>query len=107
MSDLVVALDELEQSQSALEKIEREFENATSRVQQNDDIWSDDAVRDAMHSFATNWKDHREKLLAKMGDARKHTAKCIEAWQQSDASLANAVEIHQSGGAAPGHPAAN
>lgn len=99
MSDLVVKFQELQDSQTALQKIMNEFENATKRVNTDSDIWSNGHVQDAMHSFATNWTDHRQKLLKKMGDAYKHSQKCLESWEKADSSLAQSLETHQSAGA--------
>ena len=100
MSDLVIKFQELEDSQAALKKIMVEFEHTTDRVEGLDSIWSNHDVQDAMHSFASNWKDHRGKLLEKMDDAYKHSEKCIESWEKADSSLANSVEMHnnQTGG---------
>ena len=44
MSDLVVKFHELEESQSALQKIETEFSNATDNVNHLDSIWSNGHV---------------------------------------------------------------
>jgi DNA-binding transcriptional MocR family regulator len=99
MSDLVVKFQELEDSQAALKKIMTEFEHASDRVKENDDIWSNGHVADAMSSFASNWKDHREKLLKKMDDAYKHSEKCLQSWLKADSSLADSLHTHQSGGA--------
>ncbi len=97
MSDLVVKFKELEDSQAALKKIMTEFEHTTDRVKSNDDIWSNGHVADAMSSFASDWKDHREKLLQKMDDAYKHSEKCLESWEKADSSLANSLDTHHSG----------
>lgn len=92
MSDLVVKFQELEDSQSALKKIMSEFEHASDHVSADDGIWSNDEVRDAMHSFADNWKDHRGKLLKKMDDSYQHSAKCLQSWLKADKTLAHSVE---------------
>jgi hypothetical protein len=94
MSDLVVKFQELEDSQTALKKIMVEFEHTTDRVDGNDGIWSNGDVQDAMHSFASNWKDHRGDLLKKMDDAYQHSGKCIQSWLKVDGSLASSVEMH-------------
>ena len=93
---------EFEDSQAALKKIMGEFENASKRVDVNSDIWSNGHVADAMHSFATNWKDHREKLLKKMDDAYKHSEKCLQSWLKVDASLAQSLQTRQKS-PGPGH----
>ncbi|MGN6608476.1 MAG: hypothetical protein ACTHMS_15885 [Jatrophihabitans sp.] len=98
MSDLVVDFEELEHSQQALEKIKNEFEHTTKRVDGIEDIWSDDAVRDAMHDFAHNWKDHREKLIGKMDDAYKHSQACLNSFRATEEKLASALDVHPTGG---------
>jgi hypothetical protein len=100
MPDLVVKFQMLEDSQSSLKSIMTEFDKTETRVDGLDDIWSDGDVQSAMHSFATDWQDHKQKLLQKMDDAYKHSAKCLQSWQKSDSSLAASVTTHsdQSGG---------
>jgi hypothetical protein len=93
MSDLVVKFHELEDSQAALKKIMTEFEHSTDRVDDNDSIWSNHDVKDAMHEFTSNWKDHRGKLLKKMDDAYKHSEKCLQSWLKADSSLAQSIEM--------------
>ena len=98
MSDLVVKFKELEDSQAALKKIMTEFDHSSDRTDADSDIWANGHVEDAMHSFATNWKDHKNKLLKKMNDAYNHSAKCIEYFEKTDSSLANSLTTHQSSG---------
>ena len=98
----MVKFQELGEIQAALKKIMGEFENASKRVDANSDIWSNSHVADAMHSFTTNWKDHREKLLNKMDDAYKHSEKCLQSWLTVDASLAHSLQTHQTS-PGPGH----
>jgi hypothetical protein len=107
MSDLVVKFHELEESQAALKNIMEEFEHTEHRVDGLDDIWSNGHVQDAMHSFASNWKDHREKLLKKMDDAYKHSEKCLQSWEKVDGSLAQSVQTHQSGSTGHGRAGMN
>lgn len=98
MSDLVVKFKELEDSQAALKKIMTEFDNSSKRTDADSGIWSNSDLEGAMHSFATNWKDHKEKLLKKMDDAYKHSEKCLESWRKTDSSLASSLTTHQSSG---------
>jgi hypothetical protein len=101
MPDLVVKFLELADSQADLKKIMIEFDGTTKRVEGLADIWGNDDVAGAMHGFATDWKDHRAKLLEKMDDAYKHSEKCLQSWEKTDSGLAAALETHENPG--PGH----
>ena len=97
MADLKVDYDQLTASRSALHDLHDEFDHATDLADQTDDIWGNGHVKDAIHEFAGNWKIHKEKLLGKMQKVEDLTGGCIDTFENTDAEIAQGVQVHGGG----------
>lgn len=98
MADLKVDYDQLTASRDALSQLRGEFDDATKLADATDGIWGNGHVADAIHDFASNWKLHKEKLVAKMQKVEDATAGCIQTFQEADGKIAAGVQVHHQGG---------
>lgn len=102
MADLKVDYDQLTASWDALHRLRDEFDGATKLADQTEGIWGNGHVSDAIHDFASNWKLHKEKLVAKMQKVEDATAGCVETFQKADSKIAAGVQVHSGGQAHSG-----
>ena len=87
---------ELEDSQGTLLKLQNEFDHATDRVDADERIWSNTALKNAMHSFAYDWNNHRKNLLDKMDKTHDLTTHCLDSMRKADKDLADGLNVNQS-----------
>jgi hypothetical protein len=89
--DLIVTSAVLEESSAKLVDIKNEFDNAGSRVADRADVWGQHDVRSAMGDFVGNWKIHRGKISAAVGDLQKKVHDMGEGWKQTEQSITDGL----------------
>jgi cytochrome c556 len=97
MADLKVDYDQLNASRQALHSLREEFDHATDLADRTEGIWGNGHVSDAIHDFASNWKLHKEKLVAKMQKVEDATEGCLDTFQKADTKIAAGVQVHNAG----------
>lgn len=88
MGDLKVDYYRLQDSVTTLSRLKSEFDDIEGRRDDTRDIWGHDAVRSAMHEFASNMDYNRRKLSEEIQTVGEKMAGTIEAFQEADAKLA-------------------
>lgn len=97
MADLKVDYGQLTASWEALRRLREEFDGATKLADSTEGIWGNGHVADAIHDFASNWKLHKEKLVAKMQKVEDATGGCLDTFEKADAKIAAGVQVHGAG----------
>lgn len=90
--DLKVDLALLESTAGSLGMLTEEFKNAQTIVDGYESAIGSSVVNHAVHSFATNWKVHRDDLLKAMDGVYQMATKSHEAYLDTDDHLAQDIE---------------
>ena len=104
MSDLVVDFTTLEESHSTAMTLKADFDGLPHNYDDYKDSWGKDNIRDAMHTFGTNWGYHREVLADEISEVGDKVEGCLTAFRDADRELADQLEkqaaaAQQQGGA--------
>lgn len=97
MDRLVVDYTTLEACGSTAKQIKGGFEDLPSRVGDTSGVWGHHRIADAMHTFGSNWGYHREVLAEEIGEVGDKAEKCLQAFEDGEKKLAEAVR-EQAGG---------
>jgi hypothetical protein len=87
--DLVVDYALLEQVENTLNSLKGEFDGINAVPQAAD--WGHGGIASAMGDFASNWSQHRERLVASMGAMAKHARDTRTGTEQWDTTTAQQV----------------
>jgi hypothetical protein len=92
VADFVVDYAMLEQIEKTLTRLKSEFEQIDSV--EDSANWGDAGIAAAMGSFASNWKDHREKLLGSIEAMGKSAYECRTQTIHFDTDMQRQVTKH-------------
>lgn len=104
MSDLLVDFRILTEAKATADGLHERFVSLPDRVGDQSDIWGHSRIRDAMHTFGTNWGYHREVLADEISEVGDKVEGCLTAFRDADRELADQLEkqaaaAQQQGGA--------
>jgi hypothetical protein len=91
MADLVVDYSLLEQVESTLDGLKKEFENIQAQEHGYWGAYGSGDVAGAMDDFAGNWSYHRDKIVKSMEALAKSVHEVITDTQQFDTDLQNSL----------------
>lgn len=91
MADLVVDYSLLEQVESTLSGLHREFSDIQGQQHAYASAWGSGAIASAMGDFAGNWDYHRKKLLESLESLGAMVGKCKSSFATADTDLSNAL----------------
>lgn len=97
MSDLVVDLGLLDNTDHALGVLFGEFKDASSIVSAYSEDIGAPVLVNALDEFASDWNAHRERLLASISNVRKLASEGHKEFKATDEKLAR--DQHLGGGA--------
>jgi hypothetical protein len=89
---LKVDLNALEETATALQHLRSEFADAASIAEEGEAAVGAHQLNSALHSFATNWKHHREGLLKSIDAIEKMASSSHQAYSETDHQLAKTVQ---------------
>ncbi len=92
MSDLKVTTQLLREAAASMSQLHDEFGRLAQRHERVRDIWGSDDVADALHDFAGNWDDNRQKIQNSMTSLRKMAEATAEEFERIESELSCAVE---------------
>lgn len=92
MSDLKVDYWTLEDSATTLRTLKSEFDDIEGRRDDSAGFWGHDAVRDAMHEFASNMDYNRRKLSEEIQTVGEKMEGTLEAFRAAEEELAKAFD---------------
>jgi hypothetical protein len=92
VSDLKVDYWALEDSVSTLSSLKSEFDDIEDRRDDTSGAWGHDAVKDAMHEFASNMDYNRGKLSDEIKTVGEKMSGTIDAFREADAKLAESFD---------------
>jgi hypothetical protein len=87
MADLVVDYSLLEQVESTLGGLKKEFENIQAQEQGYTGAYGSGDVAGAMDDFAGNWSYHRDKIVKSMEALAKSVHEVVTDTQKFDTDL--------------------
>jgi len=91
MADLVINAKVLEDSAARLTSIKTEFDNVDKHSNADSSIWGQSDVRWAMGKFASDWKIHRQKISAAVGDLQKKVEEMQKGFTDTEQKLADSI----------------
>ena len=101
--DLEVNLSLLESTAGSLSMLIEEFTNASDIESSYEAAVGEKNLVGALHSFASNWKAHREDMIKSMQDVYKMATQSHQAYLDTDDKLAQDIKADTS--TAPPGPA--
>jgi hypothetical protein len=87
MADLVVDYPLLDQTETSLSGLAREFGDIKSQERSYDGDWGSPRIENAMTDFAGNWDEHRTNLLGKINTLGQHVRESKKGFQGTDTKL--------------------
>ncbi len=90
MSDLRVDYIILEDAERKLSDLKSELDGLKNRVEDTEDLWCHDGVRDAMHEFGTNMGRNRDKLSETLQAVGERVSNTLEAFRDTETELVKA-----------------
>ncbi|MFI1961744.1 hypothetical protein ACH46L_31220 [Streptomyces althioticus] len=96
-SDLIVNVDLLVDSESALRKIQKDLKDIGNRKEDMLPYWGSSDISDAMGKFVDNWDDYRGKMLESLSSVGKLVANTIDGFTGTDAALAKELRKARKG----------
>jgi hypothetical protein len=105
MADLSVNLDLLASTAGSLNLLIEEFSNASGIADSYEAAVGEKKLAGALHSFASDWKAHREDMLKSMQSVYKMATESQQAYVSTDDQLAADIKASTStSSAGGGHP---
>lgn len=89
MGDLQVDYYQLENGSKVAGELKAEFDGIEDSVSDSLNVWSHDAVRDALGEFKGNMDYNRKKLSQKLEDCKGKMDATLAAFRESDQQLAD------------------
>lgn len=86
MTDLCVDYGLLQQVENTLNSLKREFSNIDAVKHSAN--WGDGGIESAMGSFASNWSDHRQKVVGSIDAMIKNAHECRTKTDDFDTGMA-------------------
>jgi uncharacterized protein DUF6507 len=90
--DLEVSLSLLETTAGSLSMLIEEFTNASDIESSYESAVGEKNLAGALHSFASNWKAHREDMIKSMQDVYKMATQSHQAYLDTDSKLAQDIK---------------
>lgn len=90
--DLKVDFETLEASHGTAVQLNVEFDDLPDRTGDYQDAWGHHSIKDAMHTFGTNWGYHREVLSGKIKEVGEQLESCITTFHEADQQLFDELE---------------
>lgn len=92
MGDLQVDYYQLKNGSKVAGDLKAEFDGIEDNVSGSLDVWSHDAVRDALGDFAGNMDYNRKKLSQKLEDCKGKMDATLQAFRDADQELADSFD---------------
>ncbi|CAM5270463.1 WXG100 family type VII secretion target [Streptomyces griseomycini] len=96
-SDLIVNVDLLIESESALSKIQKELKDINNRKDEMRPYWGSGEISEAMGDFVDNWDDYRTKMIESLEGVGKLITNTIDGFTGADAALAKELKKARKG----------
>jgi hypothetical protein len=89
--DLIVdaSLDDINRD---LKAIHDEFTNAKHSAEENNGIWGQRDLSQAMDAFANNWYVHRDAINERLGKLSERVDQACNTWNDADKQLTQSLE---------------
>lgn len=100
--DLKVDFETLEASHATAVQLNSEFDDLPDRTGDYQDAWGNGKIKDAMHTFGTNWGYHREVLSGKIKEVGEKIEACITTFRDADQKLYDELKKATDGGSENG-----
>lgn len=91
-SDLIVNVDLLVESESALGKIQKDLKDINNRKDEMRPYWGSGEISEAMSEFVDNWDDYRTKMIESLEGVGKLVTNTINGFTGADAALAKELK---------------
>lgn len=91
MPNLIVTSAVLEESSAALAAIKKEFDSASDRVPENDDVWGQEDLKGAMQQFVWNWGMHRDVISNDVEQLHKMVDDMVVGWTNIERQLSEGL----------------
>jgi hypothetical protein len=89
---LKVDIDHVRASAQKIAHVKGAFEGESSTVDSYRDAVGTSILSDKLHSFATNWKIHREKICDSLGNFSSWAGKAADAYDGTEDSLTKVLK---------------
>ncbi|MGA5127340.1 hypothetical protein ACPCAG_29080 [Streptomyces pseudogriseolus] len=96
-SDLIVNVDLLVESESALSKIQKDLKDIGNRKDDMRPHWGSSEISEAMERFVDNWDDYRGKMIESLDSVGNLVANTINGFTGADAALAKELKKARKG----------
>ncbi len=96
-SDLIVNVDLLVESESALSKIQKDLRDIGNRKEDMRPYWGSSEITEAMGKFVDNWDDYRGKMIESVNSVGKLVTNTINGFTGADAALAKELKKARNG----------
>lgn len=96
-SDLIVNVDLLVESESALSKIQKDLRDIGNRKEDMRPHWGSSEISEAMGKFVDNWDDYRGKMIESVNSVGKLVTNTINGFTGADAALAKELKKARKG----------
>ncbi|WP_309060326.1 hypothetical protein [Streptomyces sp.] len=90
--DLIVNVDLLVESESALSKIQKDLKDIGNRKDDMRPHWGSSEISEAMGKFVDNWDDYRGKMIESLDSVGKLVTNTINGFTGADAALAKELK---------------
>ncbi|MFE2276992.1 hypothetical protein ACFXAE_06940 [Streptomyces sp. NPDC059454] len=90
--DLIVNVDLLVESESALSKIQKDLKDIGNRKDDMQPYWGSSEISEAMGKFVDNWDDYRGKMIESLDSVGKLVTNTINGFTGADAALAKELK---------------
>lgn len=90
--DLIVNIDLLVESESALSKIQKDLKDTGNRKDDMRPYWGSSEISEAMGKFVDNWDDYRGKMIESLDSVGKLVTNTINGFTGADAALAKELK---------------
>lgn len=91
-------IGQIRSSADAVAAIKSALEGSESLVDQYADAIGQSSLSGALHTFATNWKIHREKMCGDLNTFSTWAHKAADEYEKTDGDLAKALTSSRPGG---------
>lgn len=91
MPDLIVTSAVLDDSSGKLAAIRKEFDNASDRVPDHNDVWGQNDLKSAMQKFVWNWGTHRQHISDAVDQLRQKVDDTIAGWTDTEKQLSEGL----------------
>ncbi|MFC8439025.1 hypothetical protein ACFUJT_12600 [Streptomyces griseoincarnatus] len=91
-SDLIVNVDLLVESESALSRIQKDLRDIGNRKEDMRPYWGSSEISEAMGKFVDNWDDYRGKMVESVNSVGKLVTNTINGFTGADAALAKELK---------------